>query len=147
VRLWRVCRAPYADLSGEGARLHGGRWNRPGLPAVYLAEHPALALLELRVNLDLPPELIPDDYVMMEVEAGLEPEDAAISPHEPPDRVAEWGTRWLSEGRAPLLRVASVLVPAAFNLILNPRHPDAARARILGTRPFGIDGRLLRAPG
>ena len=32
---------------------------------VYLAEHPALAALEVRVHLDLPFELLPDDFVLM----------------------------------------------------------------------------------
>ena len=29
MRVWRVCRRPFADLSGEGARLYGGRGNCP----------------------------------------------------------------------------------------------------------------------
>lgn len=73
--LWRLCRAPFADLSGEGARQYGGRWNSPGLAAVYLAEHPALALLEVRVHLDIPAALLPPDYVMLAIEA---PEDLAV---------------------------------------------------------------------
>src|ERR1700736_6008380 len=65
--LWRVLRRPYAALSGEGARIFGGRWNSPGRPVVYFAEHPALAALEVRVHLDLPFELLPDDFVLMGV--------------------------------------------------------------------------------
>ena len=33
-------------LSGEGARLHGGRFNRPGLPALYTSLTPLTALRE-----------------------------------------------------------------------------------------------------
>ncbi len=36
-------------LSGEGARLYGGRWNSPGRAMVYLSTSRALAALELRV--------------------------------------------------------------------------------------------------
>ena len=39
-----------AAMSGEGARRYGGRWNPPGLPAVYLAESRALAALEILVH-------------------------------------------------------------------------------------------------
>ena len=67
MRLWRLCRRPHADLSGDGARMFGGRWNSPGRAMVYLAEHPALAALEVRVHLDLPFELLPEDYVLMRV--------------------------------------------------------------------------------
>src|SRR5690606_39057503 len=68
MRVWRVCRAAFADLGGEGARLHGGGWNSPGRPVVYTAENPALAILEVRVRLDLEPGLIPDDYVLIEID-------------------------------------------------------------------------------
>ena len=43
MRIWRLCRRPFADLSGDGARLYGGRWNSPGRPMVYAAESAALA--------------------------------------------------------------------------------------------------------
>jgi len=56
---WRLCRAPFADLSGEGARLYGGRWNSSGRAMVYAAGDAALAVLEVRVHLDLPPDLVP----------------------------------------------------------------------------------------
>jgi RES domain-containing protein len=55
--LWRLCRRPYADLSGEGARILGGRWNSPGRPVVYFAEHPAA---DIRVHLGLPFEPLSD---------------------------------------------------------------------------------------
>ena len=38
-------------LSGEGARQYGGRWNSPGLAAVYLGDSLALAAMELLVHL------------------------------------------------------------------------------------------------
>ena len=33
-------------FNGEGARIYGGRWNRPGTPVVYAAHTRALAALE-----------------------------------------------------------------------------------------------------
>ncbi len=65
MRLWRLTRAVHADLSGEGARRFGGRWNSPGRPLVYTAAEAALTVLEVRVHLDLPFELLPDDYVLL----------------------------------------------------------------------------------
>jgi len=38
------------DLSGEGARLYGGRWNHKGLPALYTSLTTSLALLELLIH-------------------------------------------------------------------------------------------------
>jgi RES domain-containing protein len=39
-----------ADLSGEGARLYGGRWNHKGIPALYTSLTISLALLELLIH-------------------------------------------------------------------------------------------------
>src|SRR5258708_4316802 len=111
---WRLCREPFADLTGEGARLHGGRWNAPGLPLVYTASTAALALLELRVPLDLPPELLPDDYVLVTIDLGdLAVEDVAAMPAEP----RAFGDAWVREQRTPVLRVPSAIVAENANLL------------------------------
>ena len=48
---YRLVPQRYADsqnlLSGTGAALKGGRWNPPGVPAVYLSEDAALAVREV----------------------------------------------------------------------------------------------------
>ena len=45
--LYRISKSKYAkDLSGEGARRAGGRWNFKGTPVVYTADSTALATLE-----------------------------------------------------------------------------------------------------
>jgi len=129
MRAWRLARRPYADLGGEGARIAGGRWNSPGLPMVYLAEEASLALLEVRVHLDLPLDLLPDDYVFLDVDLGtLDTEEAGLPPSD--DECRRIGDSWLATGRTPLLRVPSAIVPFSRNLLLNPRHPAAAGARI-----------------
>nr|WP_180996015.1 RES family NAD+ phosphorylase [Tabrizicola aquatica] len=52
MRLWQLVDPDQLPgLSGEGTRKHGGRWNSPGLPAVYCASSLALAALEVFVNL------------------------------------------------------------------------------------------------
>ena len=38
----------WQPLSGEGARLHGGRFNRPGVPALYTSLDPMTAISEAR---------------------------------------------------------------------------------------------------
>jgi RES domain-containing protein len=139
MRSWRLCREPYADLSGEGARLYGGRWNTPGRPLVYTASSAALAVLEVRVHLDLPPDLLPDDYVLLEIELGdLPVEVVAEIPNDP----CAFGDTWLAEGRTPVLQVPSLIVPESTNLLLNPAHPLAGSAAILRKRPFVFDPRL-----
>ena len=43
MRVWRLTRLPYADLSGAGAERLGGRWTSPRIPVVYAATDAALA--------------------------------------------------------------------------------------------------------
>lgn len=138
MRLWRVARAAFADLSGEGARLYGGRWNSPGRPVVYTAENPALAILEVRVHLDLAPELIPDDYVLIEIETGA----ASVSESEDPQEPRSLGDAWLGAGQTALLKVPSFIAPRSANVLINPHHRDAVAIEIVGTQQFDFDRRL-----
>jgi RES domain-containing protein len=139
VLAWRLCRAPFADLTGEGARRFGGRWNRPGQPIVYAASSAALAVLEVRVHLDLPPDLLPNDYLLLTIDL----RDLAIEEVDTvPEHPAAFGDAWLREGRSPVLQVPSLIVPESPNLLFNPAHPDAARANIIARRRFVFDQRL-----
>lgn len=49
---WRLDEAVFAETwdSGESARLFGGRWNSPGVRAVYAALDPATAIVEVAVH-------------------------------------------------------------------------------------------------
>ena len=62
---YRISRRPYAGLTGEGARLYGGRFNPPGIPAVYTSQSIALAVLEILVHIDK--SEVPADYVVMAI--------------------------------------------------------------------------------
>ncbi len=56
-RYWRIVspRWSHAPLSGEGAARHGGRWNRPGQPALYLSESIETAFAEYQQELGVRP--------------------------------------------------------------------------------------------
>lgn len=137
---WRIARAVYADLSGYGALITGGRWNSPGRPVVYSAADASLAVLEVRVHLDLPPDLLPDDYVLIRIEAAapLAIERVDTLPSDP----RAFGDTWLATGRSAALDVPSAIVPESRNILINPAHPDARTFQIVDTRPFGFDSRL-----
>jgi RES domain-containing protein len=142
--LWRLCRRPFADLSGEGARRFGGRWNSPGRAVVYGAEHPALAVLEVRVHLDLPFELLPEDFVLMRI--GLA--DGMVTGLDAvPAETVKAGDAWLASAASGALRVPSVMIPHAWNVLLNPRHPNAHLARVVTVEKFGFDPRLWQPLG
>jgi len=48
MELWRI--SNYADLSGGGGLQAAGRWHTRGKRIVYLADHPASAVLEMLVH-------------------------------------------------------------------------------------------------
>jgi RES domain-containing protein len=54
-----------------------------------------------------------------------------------------WGDRWLREGQSALLLVRSVLVPETYNILINPRHADAARIERVAVFPYPLDPRLI----
>jgi RES domain-containing protein len=149
--LWRLTRRPYADLSGRGGELVDGRWHTRGRPVVYCAGTAALAVLEVRVHLDLPLELLPDDYVMMRIAA---PDDLDVQTLELSDLPADWrqseevcrsfGDAWLRPASVALLSVPSAIVDAERNVLLNPKHTDAARLRVEEVVSFTWDGRLFQ---
>lgn len=91
------------------------------------------------MHLDLPPELIPEDYLLLEIDLGeLGVEAITELPADP----AVFGDAWLAEQRTPVLQVPSFIVPESSNPLLNPLHPNAELARILGQRRFTFDRRL-----
>src|SRR5262245_12216411 len=145
---FRLTRRRYADLSGEGARLVGGRWNSPGRPALYLAESRALAVLEVLVHLDLDEQTVPADYVIMTVDLSalegtpdwLEPGPSAPSSD---SECREIGDRFLAAKRALALRVPSIIVPASSNFVINPAHPLIDMVKVGRLEPFTFDRRLL----
>jgi RES domain-containing protein len=145
VILWRAARRPYADLSGKGGLLHSGRWHSEGRPVVYTAEHPALALLEVRVNFDLPADLLPDDFMMIKITV---PDDIvfSVADMDPRDEVAarRLGDDWLATTPSAILKVPSVIAPESYNYLINPLHPHAVRIAIESISAFSFDARLFR---
>ena len=110
---------------------------------VYAAETAALAVLEVRVHLDLDWRVLPDDYVLTAIETGdLVAEALAEAPADP----RAFGDAWLASGRSALLRVPSFVVPESANILVNPLHRDATKLAVASIRPFAFDARLWPSP-
>jgi RES domain-containing protein len=148
--LWRI--SNHLDLSGVGAERSSGRWHTmaAGKRMVYLAEHPAVALIEHLVNLDGDPAFFPrhDQLLRLAADAALAATDmtADESSSVEPARVesTQWiGDAWLAAGSSALLRVPSIPSPESWNYLLNPLHPDAAGVRVESGRTITYDERLF----
>lgn len=155
--LYGVAPELYAgDLSGEGARLFGGRWNPKGMAAVYIAESASQALLEYLPHFQetcAPPDLVlvtikaPDTLPIQEITEESLPANWNARP--PVPATAMLGEKWLKERSFVGLRVPSVMLPygKAWNLILNPQHPEFSDIRVTEIISLALDPRLREKLG
>jgi RES domain-containing protein len=135
-------------MDGEGARLHGGRWNPPGLAAVYLAESRALAALEILVH--APREALRLEWRVIAVDVPEEAIKIATTKQLPDgwrDQPSSTGARrlgaeWLTKEGELAMALPSVIVPQERTLLVNPRHPAAARLKAAKAERFVFDPRL-----
>lgn len=152
MRAWRLTKTRHTSLDGIGGEVAQGRWHRKGQRIVYAAVSPSLAVLEVLVHLDLSPDLLPDDYLLVGINIPDNIEIQRIGSDEPP---VGWnsfdglsartvGEKWLDDGESAVMLVPSVIVPEENNVLINPRHSDAARIAVISSRRFAFDFRLLR---
>jgi RES domain-containing protein len=152
MRVYRIAQAEFAeDLSGEGARLYGGRWNPPGRAMLYTANSTALAALEILVGFDwdLAPTLslveLEGPDLPLEVIAREELPDDWCRPGNPALR--KIGAQWLESRKTLALQVPSATIPTApdgFNILLNPAHPRFAKIKVRKILDFSFDTRLAK---
>jgi RES domain-containing protein len=138
------------DLTGEGARVSGGRWNRPGTRVLYTSSSIALACLETLVNLqagDLPLNryLIRLDIADAVWRAAWSADPKALVGRDaiPEGKVSlDAGDAWVAGRSTVLAIVPSVVVPEETNILINPLHADASGIRAHKLRRWTYDSRL-----
>lgn len=153
--VFRIARKRYIrDLTGQGAKVYGGRWNQRGTPIIYASETRALALVEYLVHLSW--LQIPADLKIstLQLPDGLSPE--TLSPkylpkgwqsYPPPQKLAHLGVEWVRSERSLLLRVPSAVVDREYNILINPLHPDMGLVKISNVEDLRIDRRLVNNIG
>jgi len=125
----------YRPLSGDGAKQFGGRFNRPGRAALYLAGSIETALNEVQQAGMFAP------VTLVAVEADLEPlfdgrDAAALAAFDvgPADlALPDWATRQAEEGQAPTQALAERLVEAGFCGMVVPSFAPGARPEACNT--------------
>jgi RES domain-containing protein len=150
--VYRIARKSFVrDLSGEGARLYGGRWNPKGIGLVYASVSRALAVLEYYVHVDpgfLPIDLalasilIPDNASKKEVRIEDLPRDWRRYPA--PVELAGVGGDWAKARESLLLFVPSVVVPREPNVLLNSSHPGMSDVSVVDIEDYFFDARFSR---
>ncbi|HEQ71454.1 MAG TPA: RES domain-containing protein, partial [Spirochaetia bacterium] len=128
--VYRIARERYIrDLSGDGARRYGGRWNSKGIPLLYTAASRSLAVVEYLVHVSI--SLAPQDLYLAEILFPDSPPPETVEPerlppdwtrHPAPSALAEIGDAWARRGTSIALKAPSAVVPGEYNYLLNPRH-------------------------
>ena len=140
------------DLSGNGAKATGGRWNSRGQAMLYCASSIALAALETVVHLGAAGLPLNRYLVRIDIPDTVWDSREELSPLTAPGgwdalpagRVSvDFGDSWLARGASALLAVPSIVVPEEQNILVNPRHPEAALISATKLRKWLYDPRLL----
>lgn len=152
MRFYRVAPKKYAmDLTGEGARLAGGRWNPKDIPVIYTAEHESLAFLEVipsfgfsvfPIDIQLVTIDLPDATSIISLSDRDLPPDWSALPHKL--STVRIGQKWANEGNSAILKVPSVMPPYGhgWNFILNPLHPELKSGMSASVEDWSVDERI-----
>jgi len=151
LKIYRIAKKIFIrDLSGEGARLFGGRWNKKGLQMVYFSESLSLCVLEVLVHLDY--KFLSNDFCFIEVTV---PDKNVITNFSTNNLIANWrsnppsistkeiGTNWLLENKSVAMKVPSAVLPSESNILLNPNHDLISKIKIIKVASLDIDARIF----
>jgi len=155
--VWRIAADtaiyPADDLSGDGAKATGGRWNAKGQAVVYASTTRALACLETVVHLaagGLPLNRYLVEIIIPTAVWKAAPRETVGSlpvgwDAEPASMTSVgFGGAWIAGMGSAVLVVPSVVVPEEFNVLINPGHAGAAGVVCRKVRKWVYDGRLGR---
>ncbi|HWY37674.1 MAG TPA: RES family NAD+ phosphorylase [Bacteroidia bacterium] len=148
--VFRIAKRTHAaDITGTGAALYPGRWNKKGTPVLYTGETKEIALLETVVH--TPPMMVPDlDVLTIEIPGDSVTE---LSIHDLPPNwfqypaptvLSEIGQRWVLENKTVALKVPSCIIHTSHNFILNCKHKDYRKVIVLEHGGFYFDPRLTK---
>ncbi len=139
----------YPIFDATGSMLAPGRWNTPGSPMIYAAEHYSTALLEKLVHGSgrLPPN---QHFIRITVPSGVSYEvfsPAALPGWDTmPATVSKgFGEEWCRQRRSLVLLVPSVVARLDRNVLINPAHPEFSRLETSLHEPVYWDRRLFGA--
>jgi RES domain-containing protein len=152
MEVFRLAREKYAiPLSGKGAAIKGARWNSAGIELIYTANNRSLAMAEVAVHLTLAtlPEdyviitiKIPDNLVLKKLSTSQLPNNWKDFPH--PNSTQSLGDDFVNENLYVAMMIPSVITIGDFNILINPKHKDFKKIKILKIEPFPFDKRIFK---
>jgi RES domain-containing protein len=147
--VYRICNEKFKDdISGNGAKQFGGRWNSKGIAMLYSSEHISLSALEMLVHNHFQDFAIPLSLLKIALPISLnlkEIKNAKLK--------QEWqndasytkfiGNEFVKSETDLFLKVPSAIVPEEFNVLINPMHKDFKKVKIVEQKIFKTDKRFF----
>ena len=151
MELFRIAQEQFADdLTGNGSRLFGGRWNSEGIFAVYASYSRSLALLETLahtpakmlgtknyqlITLRVPDIITIEEISFINLPVGWDAPDTRLY-------TQKLGDKFFQNNSRLMLAVPSVLMHEEINYVLNPLHTDMKKVKIVNKRKVYFDKRF-----
>lgn len=151
MEVYRLSRRKFGNnLSGKGSAIKGARWNSVGVELIYTAANRSLAMAEVAVHTTL--ASLPDDFVMMTIyipddismaklDIKILPENWNIFPYLAFPQLI--GDRFATDNENCLLQVPSSVTLGDYNFLINPRHTEFNRIKIVDSVAFPFDKRIF----
>jgi RES domain-containing protein len=151
MELYRITQQEFAeDLSGNGAKLFGGRWNSEGFFALYTSSSRSLALLETLahtpakmlevkvyhlITLAVPDNLVTQKVAVKNLQNGWDAPDTRPF-------TKKIGDAFLTDKKYLMMQVPSVMMPEEMNYVINPMHTDMKQVKLVNKRRIDFDKRV-----
>jgi len=147
--IYRLTTGNFAnDISGQGAKIYGGRWNPVGTAVVYMSEFISLSILEILVRADK--STIPDTYTLLNIQipedsvANLELKKLRHGWQNHIEYTRSIGESFLNANQSLVLKVPSAIVMQEHNYLVNPLHADFKKVKLVNNELLELDKRLLQ---
>jgi RES domain-containing protein len=146
LKLYRLAKRDYANLSGVGAAKVGGRWNRIGQEAICTSTEISTPWLERLVH--TPKDVIPKNLALIEIHLDLSgmsaPQNGPLVVHASLKEARFWSARFQPQTSPPIaMAVPSVIVPV-WNVVLYLDAPGFwDRVSLASVEPVEFDPRLF----
>jgi RES domain-containing protein len=149
--VYRISQTKFANtLVAPG---FAGRWNSEGESTIYTAGSASLSCLEVLAHksgaalnsgrfsmavIEIPDEIFIEEVFLNKLQT-LNIEWFKVLHYPITQKI---GNNWLLENNTSVLKVPSAIVDREYNYLLNPKHPDFFKIKILDVTPFSFDNRL-----
>jgi RES domain-containing protein len=142
--VYRIASTEYIhDLSGYGAKLSGGRWNREGVAVLYTGSTIALCAWEYWVHLPKRIELKQNAFSV----ATIQIPDTSIykcpAEHQEEKSLVDLTDDWVSRSEHLVMQVPSAVIGEEFNYLINPLHLLFTEVVLVSISPFSFDKRAF----